>query len=48
MVNIKNRLQINGVFQFCLRPDSGKPLYKINLFIVYTAHYNVGVSDINS
>ena len=47
MINIKDCLNINGIFQFCLCPNRRDTLCKIYFFFIYTANYNVGVSDIN-
>ena len=47
MMDIKYRLEIDGIFQFCLGMVCGDSLYKIDLLFFNTANYNVGVSDIN-
>ena len=47
MINVKNCFQINGILQFRLGADGGKTFNKIRLFMINTAYYNIGISDIN-
>ena len=47
VINIQHCLEINGIFQFCLGPHSGKPLNKVCFFVINTSDNNVCVSNIN-
>ena len=46
-MDVKDRLEVDRILQFCLGVVRGNPLYKVNLLFFDTANYNVGVSDIN-